>query len=89
MGAAAHLRPELNRRLEEFAERTGSSVADHLDAAVERYIEDELAVLESLERSSADLAAGRVVGNDEVIAWLETWGTAHEGPPPRAATRDE
>lgn len=30
----------------------------------------------------ADIEAGRVIPNDEVCAWLETWGTPAETPPP-------
>jgi predicted transcriptional regulator len=31
----------------------------------------------------ADLDAGRVIPNDEVCAWLETWGTPDEKPAPK------
>lgn len=30
----------------------------------------------------ADIEAGRVIPNDEVCAWLETWGTPDEKPAP-------
>ena len=30
----------------------------------------------------ADVAAGRVISNDEICAWLETWGTPDETPAP-------
>jgi predicted transcriptional regulator len=30
----------------------------------------------------ADLEAGRVIPNDEICAWLETWGTPDEKPAP-------
>ena len=32
----------------------------------------------------ADIAAGRLVPNDEVCAWLETWGTPAEKPAPES-----
>jgi len=32
----------------------------------------------------ADIAAGRIVPHAEVTAWLETWGTPDEQPPPRS-----
>ncbi|MBF0394388.1 MAG: CopG family transcriptional regulator [Alphaproteobacteria bacterium] len=38
-----------------------------------------LAILEGL----ADADAGRTVPHAEVKAWLESWGTDHELPPPR------
>lgn len=37
-----------------------------------------LSILEGL----ADVEAGRVVPHNEVKAWLESWGTDHELPPP-------
>lgn len=30
----------------------------------------------------ADIAAGRVVADREVAAWLDTWGTPEEAPAP-------
>lgn len=33
-------------------------------------------------RAEADIAAGRVVAHAEVAAWLRTWGTPDEAPPP-------
>jgi predicted transcriptional regulator len=30
----------------------------------------------------ADIEAGRVVPHEEVAAWLKTWGTPDEKPPP-------
>jgi len=32
----------------------------------------------------ADIQAGRVIPHAEVAAWLETWGTANEKPPPKS-----
>jgi len=49
------------------------SLYDEVDQAAE-----EAADAEAL----ADIAAGRVVSNDEVGAWLRTWGTPDEKPPP-------
>jgi predicted transcriptional regulator len=30
----------------------------------------------------ADIAAGRLIPNDEITAWLESWGTPAEKPAP-------
>jgi predicted transcriptional regulator len=32
----------------------------------------------------ADIEAGRVISNDEICAWLETWGAPDEKPPPES-----
>jgi predicted transcriptional regulator len=34
------------------------------------------------QRAEADIAAGRGVSHDDVVAWLKTWGTPQDGPPP-------
>jgi len=49
------------------------SLYDDTDQAAEKAADAE---------ALADIAAGRVVSNDEVCKWLRTWGTAEEGPPP-------
>jgi predicted transcriptional regulator len=41
---------------------------------------DEKAVREG----EADADAGRVVPHEEVAAWLATWGTPDEKPPPKS-----
>lgn len=49
------------------------SIYDEIDQAAE-----DAADAEAL----ADIAAGRIVSNVEVCAWLRTWGTLDEKPPP-------
>ena len=38
----------------------------------------------ALTEAEADVKAGRVVPHAEVAKWLETWGTAEDGPPPKS-----
>jgi predicted transcriptional regulator len=37
-----------------------------------------------LAEAEADIAAGRIVPNDEVVKWLETWGKPEETPAPKS-----
>ncbi|MCF8491718.1 MAG: CopG family transcriptional regulator [Rhodospirillum sp.] len=37
-----------------------------------------LAIAEGL----ADIEAGRIISHEDMTAWLESWGTKHELPPP-------
>ena len=55
--------------------KTEPSIFDVVDEADEARREAE---------ALADIAAGRVIPNDEVCAWLETWGTPGEKPAPKA-----
>jgi predicted transcriptional regulator len=44
--------------------------------------DDDEALAASDARGDADIAAGRFVPHEKVAAWLRTWGTPEEGPPP-------
>jgi predicted transcriptional regulator len=35
----------------------------------------------------ADIEAGRVISQDEIVAWLATWGTPDEQPAPETWLR--
>jgi predicted transcriptional regulator len=37
---------------------------------------------EADRRALEDIKAGRVIPHEKVVAWLKTWGTPEEGPPP-------
>ena len=55
-------------------------------AKTERAIfEDHDAALEAAADAEglADLEAGRIVDNDSMKAWLQSWGKPGELPPPR------
>jgi predicted transcriptional regulator len=55
------------------------TVIDQLpDTASWQDIVEALAVEDGL----SDLRAGRVLDGDQVMHWLESWGTEHESAPP-------
>jgi predicted transcriptional regulator len=43
---------------------------------------DGAAEVEADARAEADLTAGRVVSHGAIKAWLSSWGTPEELPPP-------
>lgn len=45
---------------------------------------DDVAQALAVEEGLADMRAGRVMEGEQVMRWLESWGTEHELPPPRA-----
>lgn len=47
--------------------RSEPSIFDEVDEAAEQRRHAE---------AMADIAAGRLIPNDEMCAWLETWGTS-------------
>ena len=79
---AAQARPELVERISELARDTGSS-AEELAQAVEAYRELERWQLAAIDEAIAEDESGAPgISNEEVMRWLESWGTEHELPPP-------
>jgi predicted transcriptional regulator len=69
---------DVDAALERKAKASGRSVIEVLSALVREDEERERAV----DEGRADVAAGRVVGNDAMKAWFATWGTDDEQDPP-------
>lgn len=44
---------------------------------------DDAADEAAMVRGEADIAAGRVISHEAMKAWLLSWGTADELPPPQ------
>ncbi len=45
--------------------------------------DDEAAELAALARAEEDIAAGRVISHEAMVAWLSTWGTENRLPRPK------
>ncbi|MEH2316035.1 CopG family ribbon-helix-helix protein [Nostoc sp.] len=57
-----------------------------INDALRQYIareEQTLRMLEETQEAIADIQAQRVVSGEEVMKWLETWGTAVEATAPK------
>jgi predicted transcriptional regulator len=80
---------DLAERLEQIAARLKRAKGWVINEALREYLEraerhqqmyeDTLEGIEALE-------AGETVDGDEVLAWLDSWGTAEELPPPEDPT---
>lgn len=71
-------------QLSAMARATGRKRAALMTHAIEKYVEDEAwqlaaiqQALDELERGEADL-----VDHEDVVRWLESWGSAQETDPP-------
>lgn len=76
---------DLEEKLEITATRMRRSKGWIINDALRRYIEREeqrLQMLEETEEAIADIQAGRVVSGEEVMKWLESWGTENERKAP-------
>ncbi len=77
--------PELKLAFESLAANHGLTASHVLRQIMKEYVDQETELarrqeetLEALE----DIEVGRVVGGDEVMAWLASWGKDDELEPP-------
>ena len=76
---------DLQEKLDTTANRIKRSKGWIINDALRRYIEQEelkQRMFEETQEALADIEAGRVVSGEEVMKWLETWGTAVETKTP-------
>jgi predicted transcriptional regulator len=80
------IREELQDPLEKAATELRRPKAWIINEALAAYFErdnqNQRMYRETLE-GLADVEAGRVIDGDQVVAWIESWGSDKELPPPR------
>jgi predicted transcriptional regulator len=77
---------ELVPQLDEIAQSLRRSKSWIINDALRLYIEREQRrqqMLRETEEALADLEANRLLSGEEVMNWLETWGTDHEIEAPK------
>ncbi len=81
------IREELQDPLEQAATESRRPKAWIINKALASYFErenqDQRMNRETLE-GLTDVEAGRVIDGDQVVAWIESWGSDKKVPPPRA-----
>ena len=83
---SVRLTDELQDQLEETAERLKRSKGWIISEALAEFMEKEERALARIERTRQALdqvEAGQVVDGDEVMAWINSWGTENETRPPK------
>ncbi len=79
------LKPEIKKRLAKLAEVTGRSSNFLISDAVESYVADQERMLAEIRRADRQVKSGHYVRHEDMKAWLLSWGTDRELPPPRCA----
>ena len=72
---------DLEEKLDDVASKLDRSKNCIINDALRFYIEREERrerMLQETEEGMADIEAGRTISGDEVINWLETWGSESE-----------
>ncbi|HEY8056285.1 MAG TPA: CopG family ribbon-helix-helix protein [Terriglobales bacterium] len=77
------LRAETKRRLARLAKTSGRSANFLVADAVESYLDSQERLRAELRDAERDVQAGHYIPHEAMKAWLLSWGTEHELPPPR------
>ncbi|HTO85002.1 MAG TPA: ribbon-helix-helix protein, CopG family [Methylomirabilota bacterium] len=79
----ARVSRELKAKLDLLARQTNRSEAELANEALAAYVDVQAWHAAEIERSLAEVRAGAEgVPHDRIVAWLESWGTDDELPPP-------
>jgi predicted transcriptional regulator len=79
---------KLSNKLERRARQLKRSKSSLAAIAVENFLEIEAREMELTKRALAKAkAGGPFVSNEDMMRWLESWGTENELPPPKATIR--
>jgi len=79
------LKPEIKKRLAKLAKVSGRSSNFLISDAVESYVADQERMLAEIRRADRQVKSGHYVAHEDMKAWLLSWGTDRELPPPSCA----
>jgi predicted transcriptional regulator len=79
------LKPEVKRRLARLAKVSGRSSNFLISDAVESYVADQERLLAEIRQADSQVNSGHYIKHEDMKAWLLSWGTEHELPPPKCA----
>ena len=79
------LKPDIRKKLARLAKASGRSANFLISDAVESYVADQERLLAEIREAECEIANGHYVKDEDMRAWLLSWGTDHELPPPKCA----
>jgi predicted transcriptional regulator len=82
---SVRLKPEIKRRLAKLAKTSGRSSNFLISDAVESYVADQEWLLAEIRQAGRQIRSGHYVTHEDMKAWLLSWGTDRELPPPKCA----
>ena len=83
------LKSETKKRLARLAKASGRSSNFLIADAVEVYVSDQERMLAEVRQADRQVKSGHYVKNEDMKAWLLSWGTEHELPVPKCACGKE
>ena len=83
------LKPGIKRRLAKLAKTSGRSSNFLISDAVESYVADQERMLGETRQADRQVKSGHYVRHEDMKAWLLSWGTDRELPPPKCVCGKE
>jgi len=83
------LKPGVKKRLAKLAKASGRSSNFLISDAVESYILDQERLLAEIRQADRQVRAGHYIKHEDMKAWLLSWGTEREVPPPKCVCGKE
>jgi len=83
------LKPETRRRLAKLAKTSGRSSNFLISDAVECYVADQERLLAEIRQADRQVKSGHYVKHEDMKAWLLSWVTDREVPPPKCVCGKE
>jgi predicted transcriptional regulator len=80
---SVRLKPKTKQRLAKLAKASGRSSNFLISDAVESYVADQERLLAEVRQASRQVNSGHYIKHEDMKAWLLSWGTDHELPPPK------
>jgi len=77
------LKPATKKRLAKLAKESGRSANFLISDAVESYVADQERMLAEIAQADRQAKSGHYIKHQDMKAWLLSWGTDHELPPPK------
>src|SRR5580692_2140336 len=82
---SVRLKPATKNRLAKLANASGRSSNLLIADALEAYVSDQERMLSEVRQSDRQVKSGHYIKNEDMKAWLLSWGTEHELPVPKCA----
>jgi RHH-type transcriptional regulator, rel operon repressor / antitoxin RelB len=80
---SVRLKPKTKRRLAKLAKASGRSSNFLISDAVESYVSDQERLMAETRQATRQVKSGHYIKHEDMKAWLLSWGTDHELPPPK------
>ena len=77
------LKPGTKKRLAKLAKASGRSSNFLIADAVESYVADQERMLAEIRQAEQQVESGHYIRHEDMKAWLLSWGTENELPPPK------